>query len=130
MVKTVLKTNGPLGFYQGLTSTIVREIPGYFCFFGAYELCRTSFADHMGTDKESIGMLISFCYSCLSLKLHIKLASFVGRRSPTHVQRWIWRGLSLAGGLSNRLCEVKDPGLLFSWEAGGFHEDLLGYYTY
>ncbi|PWA28066.1 hypothetical protein CCH79_00012114 [Gambusia affinis] len=38
VVKTVLRTNGPLGFYQGLTSTIVREIPGYFCFFGAYEL--------------------------------------------------------------------------------------------
>ncbi|XP_070762274.1 solute carrier family 25 member 15a [Enoplosus armatus] len=57
VVKTVLKTNGPLGFYQGLTSTIVREIPGYFCFFGAYELCRSKFAQYMGTDKESIGVL-------------------------------------------------------------------------
>ncbi|KAF6724943.1 Mitochondrial ornithine transporter 1 [Oryzias melastigma] len=57
VVKTVLKTNGPLGFYQGLTSTIVREIPGYFCFFGAYELSRTTFAKHMGTDKEGIGIL-------------------------------------------------------------------------
>lgn len=55
VVKTVLKTNGPLGFYQGLTSTIVRDIPGNFCFFGAYELCRTTFAKHMGTDKEGIG---------------------------------------------------------------------------
>ncbi|KAM9318103.1 solute carrier family 25 member 15a [Pholidichthys leucotaenia] len=57
VVKTVLKTNGPLGFYQGLTSTIVREIPGYFCFFGAYELCRSTFAQHMGTDKDGIGIL-------------------------------------------------------------------------
>lgn len=57
VVKTVLKTNGPLGFYQGLTSTIVREIPGYFCFFGAYEWCRSTFAQHMGTDKDSIGIL-------------------------------------------------------------------------
>nr|XP_046245636.1 solute carrier family 25 member 15a isoform X2 [Scatophagus argus]XP_046245638.1 solute carrier family 25 member 15a isoform X2 [Scatophagus argus]XP_046245639.1 solute carrier family 25 member 15a isoform X2 [Scatophagus argus] len=56
-VKTVLKTNGPLGFYQGLTSTIVREIPGYFCFFGAYELCRSKFAQYMGTNKDSIGIL-------------------------------------------------------------------------
>lgn len=55
VVKTVLKNNGPLGFYQGLTSTIVREMPGYFCFFGAYELCRSTFAKHMGTDKEGIG---------------------------------------------------------------------------
>ncbi|KAM6933173.1 solute carrier family 25 member 15a isoform 1-T1 [Xenentodon cancila] len=57
VVKTVLKTNGPLGFYQGLTSTIVREFPGYFCFFGAYELCRSTFAQHMGTDKDGIGIL-------------------------------------------------------------------------
>ncbi|MEQ2194213.1 hypothetical protein XENOCAPTIV_025480 [Xenoophorus captivus] len=57
VVKTVLRTNGPLGFYQGLTSTIVREIPGYFCFFGAYEMCRTTFAHHMDTDKDGIGIL-------------------------------------------------------------------------
>lgn len=57
VVKTVLKKNGPLGFYQGLSSTILREIPGYFCFFGAYELCRSKFAQYMGTDKESIGIL-------------------------------------------------------------------------
>lgn len=58
VMKTVLKTSGPLGFYQGLTSTIVREMPGYFCFFGAYELCRSKFAQHMGTDKDSIGLVI------------------------------------------------------------------------
>ncbi|XP_034024331.1 solute carrier family 25 member 15a [Thalassophryne amazonica] len=57
VVKTVLKTDGPLGFYHGLSSTIVREIPGYFCFFGAYELCRSTFAQYMGTDKDGIGML-------------------------------------------------------------------------
>ncbi|XP_044057395.1 solute carrier family 25 member 15a [Siniperca chuatsi] len=57
VVKEVMKTNGPLGFYQGLSSTIVREIPGYFCFFGAYELCRSTFAQYMGTDKDGIGIL-------------------------------------------------------------------------
>lgn len=41
---------------------MVREIPGYFCFFGAYELCRSKFAQYMGTDKDSIGMLILFHY--------------------------------------------------------------------
>lgn len=61
-MKNVLKTSGPLGFYQGLTSTIVREIPGYFCFFGAYELCRSTFAQYMGTDKDSIGMDILFLF--------------------------------------------------------------------
>lgn len=55
VVKNVLRTNGPLGFYQGLTTTIVREVPGYFCFFGGYELSRSTFAQHMGRDKEHIG---------------------------------------------------------------------------
>ncbi|XP_059187490.1 solute carrier family 25 member 15a isoform X1 [Centropristis striata] len=57
VVKTVLKTKGPLGFYEGLTSTVMREIPGYFCFFGAYEVSRSNFAQYMGTDKDSIGIL-------------------------------------------------------------------------
>ncbi|XP_068601604.1 solute carrier family 25 member 15a [Brachionichthys hirsutus] len=57
VVKAVLKTNGPLGFYEGLTSTMAREVPGYFCFFGAYELSRSKFAEYMGTDKDSIGIL-------------------------------------------------------------------------
>lgn len=69
VVKTVLKTDGPLGFYQGLTSTMVREIPGYFCFFGAYEMCRSKFAQHMGTDKDSIGMVILFFH--LYLMRHV-----------------------------------------------------------
>ncbi|KAJ8280644.1 hypothetical protein GJAV_G00057270 [Gymnothorax javanicus] len=57
VVKTVIRTDGPLGFYQGLTTTMVREVPGYFCFFGGYELSRTFFASYMGRDKEDIGMV-------------------------------------------------------------------------
>ncbi|XP_056140669.1 solute carrier family 25 member 15b [Lampris incognitus] len=56
VVKTVMRTDGPLGFFQGLTTTIAREVPGYFCFFGAYELCRSAFADHMKCDKNDIGV--------------------------------------------------------------------------
>ncbi|XP_061074131.1 mitochondrial ornithine transporter 1-like [Conger conger] len=57
VVRTVMQNNGPLGFYQGLTATIVREVPGYFCFFGGYELSRTTFARSMGRDKEDIGVV-------------------------------------------------------------------------
>lgn len=57
VVRAVLKQGGPLGFYQGLSTTVVRELPGYFCFFGAYELCRSKFAQSMGTDKDNIGVL-------------------------------------------------------------------------
>ncbi|XP_041750427.2 solute carrier family 25 member 15b isoform X2 [Coregonus clupeaformis] len=55
VAKSVMKQNGPTGFFTGLTTTIAREVPGYFCFFGAYELCRTTFADHMKCSKEDIG---------------------------------------------------------------------------
>lgn len=57
VVKTIMKNDGPLGFFQGLTTTIAREVPGYFCFFGAYELCRTAFAKHMKCEKDEIGVL-------------------------------------------------------------------------
>ncbi|KAI1893629.1 hypothetical protein AGOR_G00125680 [Albula goreensis] len=57
VVRMVLRKDGPLGFYQGLTTTIVREVPGYFCFSGGYELSRSSFAHYMGRDKEDIGVV-------------------------------------------------------------------------
>ena len=77
VMKTVLKTSGPLGFYQGLTSTIVREMPGYFCFFGAYELCRSKFAQYMGTDKDGIGVVIISHWALIShlCSLHLFLWS-------------------------------------------------------
>ena len=55
VVKSIMRNEGPQGFFQGLTTTIAREVPGYFCFFGAYELCRTTFADYMKCDKDDIG---------------------------------------------------------------------------
>lgn len=55
VVKSIMKNEGPQGFFQGLTTTIAREVPGYFCFFGAYELSRTTFADYMKCDKDDIG---------------------------------------------------------------------------
>ncbi|XP_063344099.1 solute carrier family 25 member 15b [Pelmatolapia mariae] len=56
VVKFIIRNEGPLGFFQGLTTTIAREVPGYFCFFGAYELCRTTFADYMKCGKDDIGV--------------------------------------------------------------------------
>lgn len=57
VVKTIMRTEGAVGFFNGLTTTIAREVPGYFCFFGAYELCRTAFAEHMNCEKDDIGVL-------------------------------------------------------------------------
>ncbi|XP_077578319.1 solute carrier family 25 member 15a isoform X4 [Stigmatopora nigra] len=93
VVKSVLERDGPLGFYQGLTSSLVREFPGYFCFFGAYELSRSAFARHMGTDKEGIGtpaLMLSggVAGACLWLAIYpidcvksrIQVHSLVGRQ--------------------------------------------------
>lgn len=56
VVRSIWKHEGPQGFFQGLTTTIAREVPGYFCFFGAYELCRTTFADYFQCGKDDIGV--------------------------------------------------------------------------
>uniref|UniRef100_A0A1A8C0Z9 Solute carrier family 25 (Mitochondrial carrier, ornithine transporter) member 15b n=1 Tax=Nothobranchius kadleci TaxID=1051664 RepID=A0A1A8C0Z9_NOTKA len=55
VVKSIMRNEGLQGFFQGLTTTIAREVPGYFCFFGAYELSRTAFADYMKCGKDDIG---------------------------------------------------------------------------
>ncbi|XP_068456792.1 solute carrier family 25 member 15b [Clinocottus analis] len=57
VVKSIMRNEGPQGFFQGLTTTIAREVPGYFCFFGAYELCRTTFSDYLKCEKEDIGVV-------------------------------------------------------------------------
>lgn len=33
----IIKQDGPLGLFRGLVPTLVREMPGYFFFFGGYE---------------------------------------------------------------------------------------------
>lgn len=53
VVKSILRTDGPLGFYHGLSSTLLREVPGYFFFFGGYELSRSFFAS--GRSKDELG---------------------------------------------------------------------------
>lgn len=60
VVKSIMRKEGPLGFFQGLIPTIAREVPGYFCFFGAYELWRTAFADYMKCGKDDIGTEVQF----------------------------------------------------------------------
>ncbi|CAB1315840.1 unnamed protein product [Coregonus sp. 'balchen'] len=70
-----------------------KEVPGYFCFFGAYELCRTTFADHMKCSKEDIGVapivfsggfggaclwLVVYPFDCV--KSRIQVMSMMGRQ--------------------------------------------------
>ncbi|KYO39990.1 mitochondrial ornithine transporter 1 [Alligator mississippiensis] len=54
VVKAIFHSKGLLGFFQGLTSTWLREVPGYFFFFGGYEVSR-SFFTQAGKVKEDLG---------------------------------------------------------------------------
>ncbi|XP_028278124.1 solute carrier family 25 member 15b [Parambassis ranga] len=93
VVKSIMRNEGPQGFFQGLTTTIAREVPGYFCFFGGYELTRSSFADYMKCDKEDIGVAPTmFCggfggaclwlvvYPMDSVKSRIQVMSMMGKQ--------------------------------------------------
>lgn len=53
VVRGILRKDGPLGFYRGLSSTLVQEVPGYFFFFGGYEVSRSFFAS--GRSKDELG---------------------------------------------------------------------------
>ncbi|XP_069496155.1 mitochondrial ornithine transporter 1-like isoform X2 [Ambystoma mexicanum] len=52
VVKGIVRSEGLLGFYQGLSSTLFREMPGYFFFFGGYELSRSFFASGLKSKDE------------------------------------------------------------------------------
>lgn len=40
LTSQILKTEGIKGMFRGLTPTFAREMPGYFFFFGGYEMTR------------------------------------------------------------------------------------------
>ncbi|CAK5077137.1 unnamed protein product [Meloidogyne enterolobii] len=52
----MLQEGGIRSFYTGFVATLIREVPGYFCFFGAYEMSR-KFLTPIGKTKEEIGVL-------------------------------------------------------------------------
>ncbi|KAK3908862.1 Mitochondrial ornithine transporter 1 [Frankliniella fusca] len=56
LTKQVLAESGVRGLFVGLGSTIAREMPGYFVFFGGYEWAREMFTKP-GEAKENIGPL-------------------------------------------------------------------------
>ena len=58
VVREIVKAEGGRGLMQGLTSTWLREVPGYFFFFGGYETCRTLLTP-AGGRKEDLGDLFS-----------------------------------------------------------------------
>ncbi|VDN38437.1 unnamed protein product [Cylicostephanus goldi] len=52
----MMREKGIRGFFIGMSPTLAREMPGYFCFFGAYEASRYMLAKE-GQHKDDIGLL-------------------------------------------------------------------------
>nr|XP_023028360.1 mitochondrial ornithine transporter 1 [Leptinotarsa decemlineata] len=52
----IVKTEGVRGLFRGLVPTLVREMPGYFFFFGGYEGTR-ELLRNPGEKKEEIGLI-------------------------------------------------------------------------
>uniref|UniRef100_A0A674CJ77 Mitochondrial ornithine transporter 1-like n=1 Tax=Salmo trutta TaxID=8032 RepID=A0A674CJ77_SALTR len=86
VVRDILKTDGPQGLFQGMTSTWLREVPGYFLFFGGYEICRSLF-----TKPDAVPLLISggvggaafwlAVYPIDSVKSRIQVLSMSGKQA-------------------------------------------------
>ncbi|XP_052828371.1 mitochondrial ornithine transporter 1 [Octopus bimaculoides] len=95
VTKEVLHAEGIPGLYKGLTSTILREMPGYFFFFGGYELTRHLFIPKGGTKEDvgPVGTIISGGVGGLALwtaifpadvvKSRIQVQSTVGKAAPS-----------------------------------------------
>lgn len=56
LTRDILRMEGVPGLYRGLSSTFVREMPGYFFFFGGYEFTRNLLTPE-GKTKDDIGLL-------------------------------------------------------------------------
>lgn len=41
LTRSIIRKDGFLGLFRGLTPTLAREVPGYFFFFGGYELTKS-----------------------------------------------------------------------------------------
>ncbi|XP_034111312.1 mitochondrial ornithine transporter 1 [Drosophila nasuta] len=54
LTRYIWRTEGIRGFYRGLGSTFIREMPGYFFFFGSYEGTRELLRKE-GQTKDEIG---------------------------------------------------------------------------
>lgn len=60
LTRQILKTDGVPGLFRGLSPTFMREMPGYFCFFFAYEFVREALVPE-GGNKDDIGPMGTIC---------------------------------------------------------------------
>ncbi|CAG2183283.1 unnamed protein product, partial [Oppiella nova] len=54
LTRQILRDEGVPGMFRGLTSTMAREMPGYFFFFGGYELAKNVLRND--PEEQNIGI--------------------------------------------------------------------------
>ncbi|CAG2118327.1 unnamed protein product [Medioppia subpectinata] len=55
LTRQILRDEGIPGMFRGLSSTMAREMPGYFCFFGGYELAKNVL--RKDPEEQNIGLV-------------------------------------------------------------------------
>ncbi|KRZ17322.1 Mitochondrial ornithine transporter 1 [Trichinella zimbabwensis] len=55
LTRQIVREEGIVGLFKGLSPTLIREIPGYFFFFGTYEASRHMLTPENG-DKNNLGV--------------------------------------------------------------------------
>ncbi|XP_060065856.1 mitochondrial ornithine transporter 1-like [Ylistrum balloti] len=95
LTKDILRQEGIGGMFKGLTSTMAREMPGYFFFFGGYEISR-HYLTPPGKTKDEIGVwrtvvsggiggvcLWTAIFPTDVVKSRIQVESTVGTKAPS-----------------------------------------------
>jgi len=86
ITQDIIKAEGFTGMFRGLTPTFAREMPGYFCFFGGYELCR-HFLTPPGKTKDEIGPLRTvICGGVGGIALWVAIFPFDVIKSRVQIQ--------------------------------------------
>lgn len=98
VTREILRKEGVQGLFRGLTSTLVRECPGYGCFFGGYELTRSLLINE-NQKKADIGTAPCACFAIL--------CSFIPHRFHQDMDiRWYGGHLLLANHVSYRRRQI------------------------
>ena len=84
MTMQIIREDGLLGLFRGLSPTLVREVPGYFFFFGGYELSRYALTP-AGQSPEDLG-------GCFDAANYDYLSNLTPREEPGNgvESRWVF----------------------------------------
>ena len=84
LTQQILRSEGIKGLFHGLTPTFAREMPGYFCFFFAYEASREILtpegknSSHCSRENLTNNLIFSNFYRDLDLSHKIAILHILG----------------------------------------------------